>query len=533
MTELQPPHRAKTLPHETLQAERGLSLPKLLLLYQTLPTKAMETSSVVFIEKSRRIGITWGVASDAVLNAAANKAAGGMDVFYIGFNLDMTREFIDVCASWAKAFKHAATSVEEFMFPDDNEKEILAYRVKFDSGFEIVALTSRPRSLRGRQGYVIIDEAAFHDDLKELMKAALALLIWGGKVLVISTHNGTDNPFNQYITDIRAGRLKYGIIRIDFDDALRDGLYKRICLVKGDEWTQAAEDKWREGIIDDYGDGADEELFCIPRMGTGAYLSSVLVESRMIDRPILRFACDDQFKFKPEDERYEIVDKWCHENLLPLLNVLDFNLQYGFGEDFARSADLTNLFPMAIEKSLHRTVPFGVELRNVPFRQQLQIIWFILDRLPNLIGAAFDARGNGQQVAEETRDRYGSIIHEIMPTPGFYQDIMPKYRAALEDATISIPRDADILSDHRIARETGGKPHIPAVRTTGQDGKKRHGDSLVALMMAYYSTRQDYIEYGYESMNKTPRRSMLEHPADDDDKASTRAQDFGAHNGAW
>ena len=28
----------------------------------------------------------------------------------------------------------------------------------------------RPRSLRGKQGYVIVDEAAFHDDLAELLR---------------------------------------------------------------------------------------------------------------------------------------------------------------------------------------------------------------------------------------------------------------------------------------------------------------------------------------------------------------------------
>src|SRR3546814_1424375 len=69
-------------------------------------------------------------------------------------------------------------------------------------------LSSRPRSLRGRQGYVIFDEFAFHDDPEELLKAGMAFIIWGGKVLVISTHNGDENPFNQLINDIRAG--KYG-----------------------------------------------------------------------------------------------------------------------------------------------------------------------------------------------------------------------------------------------------------------------------------------------------------------------------------
>ena len=118
---------------------------------------------------------------------------------------------------------------------------------------------------------MIIDEAAFHDDLAGVMKAAIALLIWGGKVLVISTHLGEDNTFNKLIQNARAERTPYHVVRFTFDDALQDGLYQRICLVTNKVWSPEAEAKWRAGIIASYGDGADEELFCIPSKG-GAHL---------------------------------------------------------------------------------------------------------------------------------------------------------------------------------------------------------------------------------------------------------------------
>lgn len=56
-----------------------------------------------------------------------------------------------------------------------------------------------------------IDEAAFHERLAEVLKAALALTMWGAKVRLISTHNGIDNLFNQLITDSRAGKKRYSI----------------------------------------------------------------------------------------------------------------------------------------------------------------------------------------------------------------------------------------------------------------------------------------------------------------------------------
>ena len=71
--------------------------------------------------------------------------------------------------------------------------DILAYRIRFASGHKIVALSSRPSNLRGKDGCAVIDEAAFHEDLPGLLKAALAFTMWGGLVRIISTHNGAHN----------------------------------------------------------------------------------------------------------------------------------------------------------------------------------------------------------------------------------------------------------------------------------------------------------------------------------------------------
>ena len=268
----------QTLP-DTL---KGQSLPDVLLPYQQRAVAAIMELPVVVIEKSRRIGLTWGIAAASVLLSASSRSAGGMDTLYLGYSLDMAREFIDTAAMWAKAFAQAACEVEECLFkdtkPDGSSDDILAYRIVFASGYEIMALTSRPRSLRGRQGMVILDEAAFHDQLGEVMKAALALLVWGGKVVVVSTHDGDTNPFNLLCEEIRKGNKPYGLIKITFDDALADGLYRRICLVQGKEWSPEAENEWREDIIAFYGEDADEELFVIPRHGSGAYIPAALIE---------------------------------------------------------------------------------------------------------------------------------------------------------------------------------------------------------------------------------------------------------------
>jgi phage FluMu gp28-like protein len=346
--------------------------------------------------------------------------AGGMDTWYIGYNLEMAREFIDVVGMWATLVAGVAAEVGEFVFEDyDPERketrQIKAFRVAFASGFEVVALPSKPRSLRGKAGYVIIDEAAFHDDLEELLKAAIALTIWGGMVVVISTHDGRANVFNRKIEDIRAGRLKYGLVRIDFDDALREGLYQRICQRTGKDWSIEAEAEWRQGVVDDYGEAADEELFCIPTDGAGTWILPTVVERCMSDDvPVVRWEMPTEFAAMPETIRRLTCAAWLKAHVEPLFSRLDPQLRSAFGMDFGRVADLSVYHPVQIEPSLFKRTPFVLEMRNIPFDQQEQVVFFVTERLPRLVKGAMDAGGNGAALAEKTAQKFGfSVIEQI------------------------------------------------------------------------------------------------------------------------
>lgn len=164
-----------------------------------------DESDVKVMEKSRRVGISWAEAADAALYASQKGKGEKRNVWYVGYNKDMALEFIGDCANWARAYSLAASEMEEYEEIDREEyegvvqeKKILAFRIVFESGWRITALSSRPSNLRGKQGRVILDEAAFHEDLPGLIKAAMALLIWGGQVRIISTHNGDSNEFNSW-----------------------------------------------------------------------------------------------------------------------------------------------------------------------------------------------------------------------------------------------------------------------------------------------------------------------------------------------
>jgi phage FluMu gp28-like protein len=492
------------------------SLGAILLGYQQKLLATTAKFRVTIVEKSRRTGATWGVGAQAVLTSASARAEGGMDSLYIGYNLDMAREFIDCCAMWARAFDEALVEggVQDFMFDDGPDKGISAFRVRFASGFEIVALASRPRSLRGRQGFVIIDEAAFHDELKELMKAALALLIWGGRVLVISTHNGEDNYYNALVKEARSGSKGYGFVRFDFDDALKDGLYQRVCLRTGETWSVEAEATWRAGIIREYGDAADEELFCIPSEGSGTWLPGPLIEARARPGiPVLRLTRPTAFTFWPAHLREVDVEAWCERELLPVLKTLDPALWHYAGGDYGRISDLTVLWVLAIARTLRRITPFVVEMRGIPFDQQRQVQKYVLARLPRFGASKHDATGLGMSMAEYVQQDFGALRCEAVKlSVEWYRENAQPLKAAFEDDAIEIPADADIASDLRLVQVKGGVPFMPAVKS-GQ-AKDRHGDSAVALMLAYAATRAAMIAYDYDS----PRTAREERPDEDEDE---------------
>ena len=499
--------------------------------YQQKLMTSASTCGVTIVEKSRRTGYSWAAGAIAVLTAGAAHAAGGMDVFYMGYNLEMAREFIDYCGTWAKQLQAAAGEMQETFFtdPDHPDRQIKAFRVQFESGFEIVALPSVARALRGKQGLVIIDEAAFHDDLEGVIKSAMALRMWGGRVLIISTHNGDVNPFNALVEDIRAGKKPYKLLRCTLDDALEDGLYQRICLVSGQAWSPEAETAWRAQLIAEYGDAADEELFVIPREGGGKAIPRALIEKRMnADLPVLRWRCDDRFVHQPDHIRTDVALAWCEEFVKPLLDALDPQTPCVFGEDFARKRDLTYIAPLQILKSLVRRAPFLIELRNVPFDQQREILFYVVDNLPRMRAGKLDAGGNGMYLAEKAMQKYGeSRIECVQFSEPWYRENMPKLKAAFEDGSIEIPKDRDVLDDIALLELVRGVIRIPE-RTLGSDGEGRHGDAAIALALAWAASLADPEEYEYEAGRAAPtglfgaaipaRRFSMTPPVDEDDR---------------
>lgn len=465
-----------------------------------------DRSRVRLAVKSRRVGLSWTVASEAALEGIANS---GNDSWYIGYNREMAQEFIRDVGFWAGIFASAKVAVEEGVWEDPDkgkdEKEkdkILTYSVKFDSGYRVTALSSRPRSLRNKKGHLIIDEAAHHDDLKGLLKAAMAVLMWGGKnrVDIISTHNGVESEFNQILEQCNTGERSYSVHRIPLDLALSDGLFRRICEVTGQQWSPEAEAAWVAERIREYGDDAQEELYCVPARSGGTYISRDLTEKQMRPGPVLRLTVEDGFTIKPEAERVAFVEGWCQDNLSEILEKLNPELLHYFGEDFGRTSDRSVITIGELTIGLQRRIRLAVEMANVPYDQQKQVLFFLVDRLPRFFSGCLDATGNGGALAEAALQKYGpSRIECIKITPQFYAEHLPKFRRALVSGSMELLSDADHLVDMAAFKTVNGMPKLPDYKTKSKTGgKPRHGDAAIAYLMAHVAAGRPVGDiYGY------------------------------------
>lgn len=492
------PSSVRQIPHDLNPLADGI-----LMAHQIDWIKLCGLNDLMIAEKGRRTGVTYATALDCTITAASQLSAGGDDVYYVGDTKEKGLEFIGYCAHMAKVMSHAMADgwdgIEVFLFEDkptdgSRSKYITAYRIRFASGFKIVALSSNPAGIRGLQGIVIIDEAAFHANVKAVIEAATALIIWGGKIRIISTHNGADNAFNELIKDSNKGLNDFKVFQVFFDDAVANGLFERVCLVRGWKPTEQRKRDWYNKVRGAYGSnrtGMLQELDGIPSEGTGVAIPGILIENCMHEeRPILRLSLDNAFALKSKSYKKSWCKKWITENLLPLLKKLNPNLKHVFGEDFARHGDFSVIAPMAIEQNLKRTVPFLIEMKNVPTAQQQQVLFATIRGLPNWYAGAMDASGNGETLAEYTADEFGhSRIAQVKLNNAWYRTNMQPFKDSFVDQVIDLPMDADIVNDIRGLQMIDGIIKPPKLRQQDTKNKKffRHCDAAIALAMAWYA----------------------------------------------
>ncbi len=126
-------------------------------------------------------------------------------------------------------------------------------------------------------------------------------------------------------------------------------------------------------------DNADEELYCVPSMSSGAWLPAPLIEARMaVITPVLRLELPADYMFRPRLDQLSLMAPFVEE-LKAQLEALDLTPQFAFAFDFARGDDLTAGSLMAIQQRLKRVEVLAFELRNMPGAEQKLTKSFMMD----------------------------------------------------------------------------------------------------------------------------------------------------------
>jgi phage FluMu gp28-like protein len=446
-----------------------------LLPYQEEAIARARGTSLFVCEKSRRTGMTLAFAHEAV--AIASAAQGAMNVFYLSYNQDMTREFMDDCAQFCdQALAQGA----------DFKHKVTRKRIEFPGNKAISALNSAPRSLRGKQGMVIIDEAAFVNDLPEVMKAAKALIMWGGRIVVISTHNGAENAFSGLVEDVRMERTPGDVMRLTLNDALDQGLHKCISKAANQNWSETAQSEWETNLRASYGESAAEELDVIPARAPATWLDRPTIEAAMTkEHKVIRLNLPEELNLQTTRERTEWMEDWIDHNVTPLIANFDSIKPSFFGQDFARSSDLSVIMAGQFDDDAVLQCLINIEMRGVHFDLQLQLLRNLCNAMPEFTAGYMDAGGNGADIAEKMQQEFGKThITCIKATDASYHAMMPRLKRRIEDCTIAMPRDEGVVTDLRLVRMKNGTPRISERTSINIDGAKnrRHGDTTIALM---------------------------------------------------
>ena len=299
------------------------------------------------------------------------------------------------------------------------------------------------------------------------MQAAIAVTQWGGKVRIISTHKGEDSAFNRLVCAVRKGRHDYALHRITLDDAIADGLARRIASVKQTPWHAGYAKAWRAHEINKYPtrEMAEEELFCMPKRAGGAWLSWQWIRAA-------------------EHPQAGVPEGYAG------------GLTY-IGVDIARRQDLW----VAVVLERIGDVLWVRELvarQGMPFAEQYSLIArLVADYRP--VRIAVDQTGMGEAVVEQLQAVHGRYrVEGVILSAPKRLDVATALREALEDGRLRIPTNEPLRHDlHSMKAEASvtGAPRLVAQRA-GTDG---HADRFWALALACAAAQVAPVVIDYQS----------------------------------
>jgi phage FluMu gp28-like protein len=416
-------------------------------------------SRLILVEKSRQIGFTWGTGYKLV---STTSLADAMNDDWVSSRDDLqARLLIEDCKHFGAILHVGAQDLGEQVV---DEKKNSAYVLQYANGHRTHSLSSNPDAQAGKRGRRILDEFALHPDPRKLYGIAYPGITWGGTMEIISTHRGSQNFFNELVTEIvhKGNPKKISHHRVTLQDALDQGFLFKLQskLPVEDERQQMDEAEYfdfiRRGCPDD--DTFNQEYMCAPSDDASAFLSYDLIAS-----------CE-----------YKPGEKWQDD-------LADAKGPLYVGVDVGREHDLTVIWvveKLGDTKYTRRIITMAKET----FDAQEHALYEVLN-LPQVRRCCIDCTGLGRQFSERARKRFGQYkVEAVNFTAPVKEELAYPLLAAFQDRTIRVPNDNLIRSDLRaIKKETTASGNV---RFTADRGKNGHADRFWALALALHAGKQ-------------------------------------------
>lgn len=415
-----------------------------------------DKSRFKIIEKSRRTGMTFAQSWEDVEDCLKKRVPS---VWFSSSDESAAKEYIEYCQGWANSLNKAAIASTKDEIID---KESVT-TIRFNNGTKIVALSSNPKAFRSKGGKVVLDEFAFHDNAEALYRAAKpSITSMKGlfPLRIISTHNGKNCKYYQFLKDSKDGKMPWSVHYVDIFKAVEQGYLDRIM---GRETTSEERQEWLEQERRATGDESLwlQEYCCIPVDEATAFFTFDLIKT-----------CE--------------FDNILYEDVFPPSN-------YYIGIDFGRQKDLTVAWVIEKEGSL-KTTRYILEMQNTPYSEQVERLSDLIIRT-NARKVCADATGIGDMPVEKLQELHGEYtVEKVKFTNTVKEELVINTKMHFEDRLILIPEKDVIRRDLHSIRKivtVAGNTRYDAKRT--KDG---HADRFWALALSLHATdneRSDII----------------------------------------
>lgn len=432
-------------------------------------------------EKSRRIGADYCESYKCLSERLSGERT--VDYWYSSADESAALEFAEYIKMWLELWDKAVEMETGRGFDDGKDWLKMTFRLPAIDGkrTRITVMTSNPKRFRSKGGDVTLSELAFHENPEEMWKACAAVATWGGRIRVLSSHNGVDSWFNQLLNQARKYDMpvQYGEPRetdfkasvhsIDIFDAIEDGLCERINQISGSNKTREefiADLKSKCATIEIW----TEEYLCKPSKQSGSYFPHSLID-----------LCVTQEAAKPTDNLDDFM--------AGIIARSGECQRISAGADIGRTRDRFVIW--VVGRSGVKRKCLGILVyENQPFDVMEHAMNTLMNaRFESQAGGAsqvqrlcIDKTGLGMQIAERMEKKHRARVEGVTMTSASKEDMFTRTRAGFEEVTIEIPDDvttrADISSIRKEVTAAGNNRYL------ADTNKHGHSDRCTALALS-------------------------------------------------